>query len=194
MDYNGDDNSSAEDLDGNQVDYAKWLGIIANIAIVVGLFFVFFQMKQNERIAKLDLTARSYEMFLQHQLVMMGENPSDAWAASSRPDQMTDAQVFQVHSRLIFMSNYRGYQEWLGSNGMAIEENWEENSEVYLTAEGSYLWGSTPVARRWWSRIGPGQQGSRWGQLAQEGFEKSRGDENGEWIKYLKKGNATSSD
>ena len=66
----------------------------ANIGILAGLLLVAFEINENSRITKVDLTARSYEHANEYVLSLMGENPTRALVKSTTsPAEMTDEEL-----------------------------------------------------------------------------------------------------
>ncbi len=83
----------------DSIKISSWLQVAGNFGLLAGLILVGFQINQNTEISKADLTARSYEVAMQYQLAMMGENPAAALAkAGTDPSSLTDEELIVINN------------------------------------------------------------------------------------------------
>ncbi len=129
-------------MDANTVN--QWLTLAANLGVVAGLILVGFQIRQNTRITKAQITNDYYLADMELELVMMGEQPIDPWVKSIySPDKVTQADVAILdryfNYGLVQIQRLRKMQEL----GLA-DDDWK-NGMSYL---GWHL--GNEIGRRWW--------------------------------------------
>lgn len=80
----------------------NWLQVGANVGILAGLILVSIQISENTRISKVELTARSFEIAMQHDLTKMGENPPARRPTSGMPHAsfLAEDYGFESHGSL----------------------------------------------------------------------------------------------
>ena len=79
-----------------------WLQILSNVAIIIGLIVVVYELQQSRNIATAQLTSDIYAYLLQQQVAVMGEDASHALAKAcddptslSTRDKMILSNYFQ---------------------------------------------------------------------------------------------------
>ena len=98
----------------------RWLSIAANLGIIVGLVLVYFQMGQDEKLAKLELSTRAIEQNMAQHLQMMGEDASEAMAqAHTNPEELSPNQIIQLNSYLTYHVVLLDYWNYLESSKMS---------------------------------------------------------------------------
>jgi len=126
---------------------AHWLTIVGNLGIVVGLFFVGFQLYQDRQLKQAELSSAYFETRILSNIAAMGEEPQKSIVkAATNPDQMTpeDAYIFLLHA-----DNWSSL--WLRFNrlerlGLQAGAPWQEFSGLGLEF-------STPIGLRWAERF-----------------------------------------
>ena len=80
-------NSFSSAIKGSIVN-RDWLQLASNLAIIIGLIVVVFEMKQSHEIARTQLINDDYLSLREHLHTIMGENAADAIAkAKTAPDE-----------------------------------------------------------------------------------------------------------
>ncbi len=129
---------------------ADWLQIGGNVGIIAGLILVAVQINQNSEITELDMRSRSFELAMQSELAMMGENPAAAWSkASSGTDELTDDELTVIHGYLNFWWNHRERNALILNAGFLDATNYNENYT------GDYIFGGNSAAIAWWMKMDP---------------------------------------
>ena len=108
------------------------------------------QINQNTEISKADLTARSYEIAMQFNLAMMGENPSAALAkAGTDPSSLTDEELLVINHIVWNWWNHDTRYELLIEKGLGVDADWD----VCLKNDAGDIFASDPVSAEIWKRI-----------------------------------------
>ena len=125
-----------------------WLQISANIGILLGLLLVGIQINENSKIARADLTARTFEIANEYNLAMLGENPSEALARidSFAPDE---ADLLVLKAELWFWHNFDTRYELLLNEGLADPTLWHR----YLDIHAKTVFGGTTIRRQLWQEM-----------------------------------------
>ena len=125
----------------------SWLGIVANLGVVVGLVLVALQIRQNTRITKAQVANDWFLADMQLELAMMGENPASAWAkAVVAPDDLDDREAAVLDRYFNFGLVQIQRLQKMHELGVA-DAQWMERAS-YL----SWHLGNE-VGRRWWSHF-----------------------------------------
>lgn len=128
-----------------------WLQIGANVGILISLILVALQINENTRIARADLTARTYEMAMQGMLSQMGENPIAARvAAATKPGEMTDEELLVVDAMVMFWWNFDTRVELLAEEGLTVNH---AELDAYMAGRPSLVYGTSPIAARTWEDV-----------------------------------------
>jgi hypothetical protein len=129
-----------------------WLQIASNVAIVIGLIVVVFELNQSHQHVRAHLVMQDYTNLLSLQSDLMGENPALAIAKSrTSPGELTDAERIVVDAYLNHQYVRVGsasYMEQLG-----IFESWREMVPL-LDYDSTYArgwWATHSEARRAWN-------------------------------------------
>lgn len=125
---------------------SNWLQIGANLGIILGLVLVGFQLKQNSDLLRVQLLYEESQSFINHERLMMGENPAETWAkALENPDGLSPAEFRIMDAYLYAMS-----EQWRTSHRLSelgiLDDEWKDR----LVEEASYYLGN-PFGRAWWN-------------------------------------------
>ncbi len=124
----------------------SWLGVLANIGVLVGIVFLAFEIRQSTEVAissaELDVSNMQTELHFR-----LAENPDLARlfaVGRQNPEQLTDVEIeqfkFLVAGMFLFMEGaYKQYRR-----GFLPEDGWapyEGLIQFYM---------DQPLSRRWW--------------------------------------------
>ncbi len=133
-------------MESSKVGY--WLQVGANIGILAGLLLVAFEINENSRITRADLTARSYEHANEYVLSLMGENPTRALVKSTTsPAEMTDEELLITSLSVDYWHNFHQRYQGLVDAGFAAEQDWEAYLRVHATKA---AYGGNPLKAAAW--------------------------------------------
>ena len=123
----------------------KWLTLVANFGVILGLVLVAMQMKLATEAINQQSDIELSRGIAEGELAFMGESTATAWAvALFNPAQLDEVQIGQVwaylNNTLLFVQ-----QTWLSNRaGMASDSTWERARAMGAT----YL--NFGAARIWW--------------------------------------------
>jgi hypothetical protein len=121
-----------------------WLQITSNIAIVIGLVIVIYELNQNHLHVRAQLLMDDYTNILSHQISKMGENPAIAIAkAKSDRAHLTEEQRIVVNAHLRFVYTRLSSESYMTQIG--IFTSWREVVIAVVQEEYNYEY-----AREWW--------------------------------------------
>jgi hypothetical protein len=111
---------------------ADWLQILGNVGIVIGLFFVGFQIYQDRQLKRAELAAGYFENRILANSVAMGEDPQVSIVkAAVDPDAMTPEDAYVYFLNLDnWMSLWMRYSR-LEELGMSSDD-WQDFSGMML--------------------------------------------------------------
>ena len=131
-----------------------WLQICSNIAIVVGLIVVIYELNQNNHRVRAQLVMDDYANVLSHWSDLMGDDPAAAIAkAMQDPSMLTpsDRIIVDAHLRRAYT---RLHSTMYFAEDLEIFTFWEDIARSAISEEFSY-----PYAREWWQRFRGTRQG-----------------------------------
>ena len=129
---------------------ADWLQITGNVGIILGLILVAVQISQNSMITQLDMRSRSFELAMQSDIALMGENPAAVWAkATTSSEELTDEELTVIHGYLNYWWNLRERNALIQNAGLFEDANYNENYS------GNFIFGGNPTSVAWWRRFEP---------------------------------------
>jgi len=168
------------------VDISKlgnWLQVGANVGILAGLILVSIQISENTRISKVELTARSFEIAMQHDLTKMGENPADVYARSlNDPESLSTSDIFVLDTAMWFWHDFHSRLEYLLSQGLVDEGGWFE----ILDYHAEHTYGGSPIKKALWEqKMAAGFAFADWEKYVDDRVVKSAGTADGEWLEAI---------
>jgi hypothetical protein len=131
--------------------FTNYLTLAANLGILVGLVFVFLQMRQNEALLRITLLNQHNESYIAADTAVGGETLAEYWAKSFEDlTNLTLAEMraleAQTFSPLLRWSNlYRLYEA-----GLIEESAWR--AEIQNDA---MFYFTSPYGRAWWDTFSP---------------------------------------
>ena len=86
-----------------------WLQLLTNIAVVIGIGVLIYELNQTHLHNRSQVIAVDYQMSTEVELAMLGDNPAGAFAKSvTDPDQLTSEERFIVDTFLeAFLMEFR---------------------------------------------------------------------------------------
>ena len=125
----------------------QWIGILANVGVLVGFIFVAYQLQLNTKALKTSSIHKTNELFATLETSLMGDTANEAFAkAMIDPTELTPGQISQIWS-LHSLGLYVASQTYLDfRNGVVTQEQWDFVSEQYI----GYI--NHPVGRNIWAK------------------------------------------
>ncbi len=124
----------------------RWLTLVANIGLVVGLFLVAFQIKQDADLTKVQLFSDHTNSRREWNQAMMGESPMEVVAKSiERPHQLTLAELHMMDLYFVAAINELRRLEVLKQAGLEVDANVEGLQVFYFGSN---------FAKAWWQEYG----------------------------------------
>lgn len=169
-------------MESNKIGY--WLQVGANIGILAGLILVGFQINQNTKIAHADLTARSYELTMQLNRAMMGENPAAALAkAGTDPSSLTDEELIVINNFNWAWWNHNTRYELLNEQGLVEEAD----RELYLRNHARVIFAGNPISAEVWKNMVSNGYSRDWERIVDAEIQRIEPTAYQELIKQLRK-------
>ena len=125
----------------------SWLTPLANIALLIGLVLVVYELNQNRSLARMDLVNEGNVVQNSIWANLMGDVPGEVIGkALECPEEMTYADFMAMDAFLFTSMNalYRNYE--LAQEGIFTAEEWRESVDTYS----SWFLGN-PFGRAWWT-------------------------------------------
>lgn len=121
-----------------------WLQILSNVAIVVGLVILIYEVNQSRTIAQSQLIDSWWSKVNDRELAVLGENPGDALVkAALNPDELTPADAATLDA--YYRSIVGGWLDMIRTSVVTgIDRNWRDNVRWHAR---EYF--STEPGRRW---------------------------------------------
>ena len=152
--------------------FSNWFQIISNVAIIVGLGLVIYELNQSKQLASSqfvrDYNARETSILL----AMMGEDPREALAkAALHPVDLTERDVVALDA--YYMSIVMGwYNLQFSSQNAGFDIPWRE--QVVASVQRQF---SSEPARRWLRAWVAGMDDSQGGMVVAEIAKKALADD-----------------
>jgi len=119
----------------------SWLTLVANVGIVVGLFLVAFQIKQEADLTKVQLFSDHTNSRREWNQAMMGNDPMTVVAKSiESPHELTLAELQIMDMYLIGAVNEIRRLEVLKEAGLSVEANVEGFQSFYFGSNFANAW------------------------------------------------------
>jgi hypothetical protein len=131
-------------------EYKGWLQLSANVAILVGVVLVIFQLRQNADLLELQILKQDTDSYIASELMMIGENYADTWQKMlEEPENLNLAELRAIESHFWAhdIVRWRNLYE-LHSRGLLDEDAWKRIIREDLEYEFAH-----PYGRAWWEDI-----------------------------------------
>jgi hypothetical protein len=128
----------------------RWLTLVANVGILLGLILVILEINQNSQIARASLINEGNNGANQIWSTLMSGSANESIArAVECPAQMSyaDYMVFDTYLFASFNNIYRDYQ--LSQEDLYTEEEWRTSVEAY-----AHWYLGNPIGAVWWRKVG----------------------------------------
>jgi hypothetical protein len=127
-----------------------WLSLVASLAVLVGLFLVMMELRQNTEHLRLQLLDQSTARMTENNRALLGENPTAAIEKSLRePENLTYAEFRIVDAYLINELIVWEDRFFLYKAGLVDASDWKQKIEQ----EVSWFFGNR-FAKNWWREGG----------------------------------------
>jgi len=127
----------------------RWLALIANIGIIIGLFLVVFEIQQNSELIRLQFINDDLLATADSEIPMLGDNPADVMTISIyNPADMTYTDYRIVDAYLTQKMEFLVRRYRLGQEGILDEDAWKTVGFAY----GWYF--GHEFGRLWWENEG----------------------------------------
>jgi hypothetical protein len=127
----------------------KWLTLVANVGILIGLVLVGFEIRQNSDLLRLQFINDDLLAVAESDVSMLGDDPSAVMARSIlSADEMTYADFRIVDAYLTGKMELLVRRYQLGKEGILDEDAWKTTGFAY-----SWFFGNR-FAQLWWKHEG----------------------------------------
>jgi hypothetical protein len=134
----------------NTTNISKWLTVIANLGVLIGLILVSYELNQNSKLARAALINDGSGFENQFWADVMGDAPTSVIAmAVECPERMSYADYMAMDAYLFTSLNivYRNYE--LAQEGLFTQSDWKKDVEGY-----THWYLGNDFGRAWWSKEG----------------------------------------
>jgi hypothetical protein len=130
-------------------NFNRWLTLVANFGILIGLALVAFEIRQNSDLVRLQFINDDLLAIAESETSMLGDNPSAAMMKSIfNADEMTYADFRVVDAYLTGKMELLVRRYQLGQEGSLDEDAWKTHGFAY-----SWFFGNE-FAQAWWKHEG----------------------------------------
>ena len=163
----------------NSDNASNWLTLVANIAILMGLGLVAYELNQNSQLARTSLIHEGNALENQVWSNLLGEEPVDVIAkAVECPEFMTYAD-FMAMDAFLFTSMNMVYREYeLSKEGLFSDEEWRQEASDY-----SRWYLGNEFGAAWWDIEGRGFFSPEFSSYVDSQLAKGGGDSYEYWEK-----------
>jgi hypothetical protein len=163
----------------NSDNASKWFSPVANIALLLGLGLVAYELNQNSQLARTSLIHEGNALENQIWANLMGEVPADVIAkAVECPETMTYAD-FMAMDAFLFTSMNMVYREYeLSKEGLFSAEEWRQEASDY-----SRWYLGNEFGKAWWDIEGRGFFSSEFSSYVDDQLALGGGDSYEYWGK-----------
>jgi len=124
----------------------RWLQLVATVGLLVGVVLVIIQIRQASGLARAQLRSDIELADQQQELLMLGENPAEAWAKSIlSPHSLSPAEIKILDSWLYSHLSYWRRIETLEEEGVL-----EPGSAESSLRSGVRVYFGNAFAKNWW--------------------------------------------
>jgi hypothetical protein len=155
-------------MDSSKVGH--WLQVSANVGIIAGLLLVGVQINENTRIARTDLTVRSFERSMQMNLTLMGEQPMfSLQKAATDPASLTDEELGIVEAWTWYWWDHDSQLQLLRGQGLTVQDrDWD----AYFKNRAKWVYGSNRVSMQVWEDMMSDDVGHEWESIVNTEIQK----------------------
>lgn len=133
-------------MNGDRV--GRWLSVLANSGVLIGLILVLLQMNQNEELVRLQILNQYHDSYVAQESLFAGENLPAIWQkAAVEPQDLSLAEMRAMESQTFapILRWINLYQ--LAEAGIVDEAFWRGQ----VTLDAGFYFGM-PYGRAWWER------------------------------------------
>lgn len=134
----------------------RWLSLLANLGVVLGLVILIFEVRQNASLTRLTLDIQKNDLLVALELHLSNPDSAAAWMKSIYfPEEMTDVDLRLVEGPLVSLMLQWDYLFQMESAGLLDRKR----VELHIMNSAPFYFGSR-FGQQWWSRNGTGWQGT----------------------------------
>ena len=123
-----------------------WLQVVSNVAIVIGLGVVIYELDQNHQHVRAELVFEDYKNNLAHHLALLGDDPAAAIAvARVNPEELSEEQKIIVNAHFAYAYSRLSSMNFTADLGI-FNANWKDVVPVVFETTYNY-----PYAKTWWA-------------------------------------------
>lgn len=141
---------------------SKWLGLAANLGVLLGLIVLIVEVRQNAALTRLSLEVNRANLLSEIELTLAAPAPAAAWMkAIHTPEQLSDAELRMAETQLVAIM-----QQW-----DTVINLWREGLvdrarvEMHIANTAPFYFGSR-FAQRWWGKEESGWNGTLMWEIA----------------------------
>ena len=124
----------------------KWLTLLANIGVLVGIAVVAFELRQTQTAMQAESSTMRTQMAIQHQNISRTHNMAGLREKVQRGEQLTPEELLGVDEWFDFMLRYFENLHFQYQLGVLDEEIWQANRSAIDTMCSDPLF---PLVRDW---------------------------------------------
>lgn len=133
-------------MTGQTQPVASWFQALSNVAVVVGIVALIFELNQTRDLARAETLTNTYIAAMTRNLALMGESPHEVLAKTIfAPDTLTEADAVVINQfYTVVIINWRTLKDREATGFFG--DQW-----MHVVREEAFHF-NTPTGRKWWSR------------------------------------------
>lgn len=142
--------------------WTKWLTLIANLGVLVGVILVILEMRQNADLTRVAMEQRKNDLLAQIELSIAQPEMAALWVKSIRtPEALTDAESRMVESHLVALMLQWDHMLQMEANGLITRDH----ARQHILSSAPFYFGSR-FGKNWWKYEEDGWKGTRMFEIA----------------------------
>ncbi|NJM35884.1 MAG: hypothetical protein HC850_15665 [Rhodomicrobium sp.] len=170
------ENATASGAAGRTDRLFQWLGLLANVGVLLGLVLVIVQINQSTQLARAAYRNEGNVAWNQMWASMMDGRLDAVSKSVECPNEMTHDDFLALDAYLFSALNmlYRDYQ--LAQEGLYTEDDWKRAVELY-----AHWYLANPMGRAWWDELARSFFPQEFSEHVDETLKRSGADHHAYW-------------
>ena len=141
---------------------ARWLALVANVGVVVGLVLVIVEVRQNAELTRTQMEQRKNDFLAEIEFSLANRESAEVWVKAIRtPERLTDAEMKMVEAHLLSLMLQWDHLFQMERSGLVTREHVRQ----HIANSAPFYFGSR-FGKRWWRLQMPGWQGTPMREVA----------------------------
>ena len=141
---------------------AHWLGLAANVGVILGLILVIVQVRQNAELTRTQMEQRKNDFLAEIEFSLANRESAEVWVKAFRtPASLTDAEMKMVEAHLLSLMLQWDHLLQMERSGLVAREHVRQ----HIANSAPYYFGSR-FGKRWWRLQMRGWQGTAMAEVA----------------------------